>query len=154
MKTNILYIAALVVAGAFMSFRTDAVRTDPAAEVSMKAAIPEGINMIVHYQVNVSQSISAPLCGTYMVEIVTGTGQIVGTPQLYQVNKNTYFITEQVHTGTGIRVARIVQVTAPDGSFCVNSLVTHPDAKNLTFVDGMAYFFNLYPTYNQKQSSR
>jgi hypothetical protein len=154
MKTKMLYIAALLVAGAFMSFRTDAVRTEPASEFSMKAAIPEGNNMVVHYQVNVYQSISAPLCGTYMVEIVTSTGQIVGTPQPYQLSKSTYFVTETVHTATGIRIARIVQVAAPDGSFCVNTLYTHSDTKNLVFHDGMAYFFNLYPTYNQNQISR
>ena len=88
MKTNILYIAALVVAGALVSWQKEPVRPDAAPAGSMKA-IPEGTptvthNMIVHYQVNVFQSISAPICGTYLVEIVNSNGQLVDAPKVFK----------------------------------------------------------------------
>jgi hypothetical protein len=153
MKTKTLYVAALLIAGALSSCQKDAVEPSASAAGTIKTTGTESqvaTMVTVHYQVTISQSISAPICGTYLVEVTNSAGQVIDKPQRYIKEQRNYFFTEKTASGITVRVARLIN-TASEGdlSFCPNVLNTQPDKETVNLKTDKAYFFNLYPTYQK-----
>ncbi len=156
MKTKSIYIAALFLAGAFASCQKDPIGPDNAAagiaKTGSMTTSQTTARMIVHYQVGVYQTLSKPMCGSYAIEITNSAGVPVAPAQRYLPTQVHYFFSEMVTSPTGIRIARLVESGQPEERVsCPNRLYAQPETQNLTFRDGKAYFFYLYPTYDPLQ---
>ena len=97
----------------------------------------------IHYQVNVHPGwkLTHNSCPS-VVEIIDGTGMVIGLSQLYQGDKNTYDFYEMGPV-TGIRKAIVVNAgggTKDD----VCMLISLWASKVGTFTNGETYGFNIY----------
>jgi hypothetical protein len=152
MKTQLLYAAALLIAGGLWSCQKAAVEPDASAAGITKTTTASGstaitTNIKVNYQVTVLQAEETDICGNYVVEVTDRNGNLVAPPQPYSQDNSVYIFTENTNNPTGVRMARLLLDNSEDGA-CPNILYSAPDIKKLYLVDGKTIFFTLKPALN------
>jgi|WetSurMetagenome_2_1015567.scaffolds.fasta_scaffold275832_2 hypothetical protein len=148
MKTKIAYVAALLIAGALVSWQKGPV-IEPAQGGSEKIAVANGLpgvatRALEHYQVSLRFNTDVAPCGSYLVDIINNAGERVADPQVYSAGKDVYFFSEWTWSGKSVRIARLTRLLPPNlEEFCPSWMQASPDRETMNFSNGKTYYFNL-----------
>ena len=117
-----------------------------------KAKAP-GITGII-YKVIIHPEFAANPGGTYLIQVVDGSGRLVAPPQVWVPGVNVYTFNEKftaVGDNHARRAAMMISVKGPvlpDSS----PLYAVPDVKVGPFWGGIVYIFNLFPKSPEREA--
>ena len=117
-----------------------------------KAKAP-GITGII-YKVIIHPEFAANPGGTYLIQVVDGSGHLVVPPQVWVPGINIYTFNEKLTTGGNNLSRRAAMMISVKGPVLPNSspFFTVPDVKVGPFWGGIVYIFNLYPKTLERET--
>lgn len=99
----------------------------------------------ITYVVTVHMFAEADLCNQYAVILRDANGGMVAPPQAFIHGKDKYVFTERGPVYSR-RVTNFVIVPIQSDYVCPIELYTSPAAKDGPFLNGVSYYFDLYPS--------
>jgi len=113
-------------------------------------SFPKAAATTIKYIVNVNLAQEQAICGSYIVMLTDGDGNMIAPAQPYIQGVYSYVFYEIGHDFVGNRVARMEISESMDDPVCDQPLVTPPIERFTFYKTGQTYLFNLYPTMEQQ----